>query len=139
MRERHASSRLSERGSAVIEIPMVLGFLIIPVAFLILTIPTWLQDIHAANDAASEAGRAFVLSGGDGEAVGRAILAAELSHGRDPGSLTLVSTTPTAELSGAVLVEVSVEVQAIALFDLGAFTFTSSHTERYPTYVRTPR
>ncbi len=133
------SDRAGERGSAVIELPMVLGFLIIPIAFVVLTIPTWLQDIHAANDAAAEAGRAFVLSGGDGEAVDRAIQAAELSHGRESGSLALSSVAPTAELSSAVEVSVTVEVTAIALFDFGSFSYTATHTERYPTYVRTPR
>jgi hypothetical protein len=131
--------RTSERGSAIVELPMVLGFLIIPVAFVILTIPTWLQGVHAANDAAAESARAFVLSGGDPESVGRALDATALSHGFAPGDLSVASAAPTAALSTDVEVRVQVQLRAIALFDVGSFTYTASHVERYPTYVRTPR
>ncbi len=132
-------SRTRERGSAVIELPLVLGFLIIPVAFVILTIPTWLQGVHAANDAAAESGRAFVLSGGDPESVGRALEATSVSHGFEPGELSIVSAAPTAALASDVEIRVQVELRAIALFDVGSFTYTATHVERYPTYVRTPR
>jgi hypothetical protein len=132
-------SRIRERGSAVIELPLVLGFLIIPVAFVILTIPTWLQGVHAANDAAAESGRAFVLSGGDPESVGRALEATAVSHGFEPGELSIVSAAPTAALASDVEIRVQVELRAIALFDVGSFTYTATHVERYPTYVRTPR
>ncbi|NNE94959.1 MAG: hypothetical protein HKN24_02930 [Acidimicrobiales bacterium] len=131
--------RRFERGSTVVELPMVLGFLIIPVAFLILTVPTWLQGIHAANDAAAESARAFVLSGGDPAAVERARDATAISHGFDPGQLPITSASPTAALATDVEVRVQVQLRAIALFDVGSFTFTASHVERYPTYVRTPR
>ncbi len=128
-----------EEGSAVIELPLVLGFLIIPVAFVILTIPTWLQGVHAANDAAAESARAFVLSGGDPESVGRALDATALSHGFAPGDLSVTSAAPTAALATDVEIRVQVQLRAIALFDVGSFTYTASHVERYPTYVRTPR
>lgn len=132
-------SQHSERGAAVIEIPMVLGFLIIPVAFLILTIPTWLQGIHAANDAAAETARAFVLSGADPGAVDRALLASASSHGYD-GRLQLASATTTGIGPGdEVTVTVDVELRAIALFNVGSFTYSATHVERYPSYVRTPR
>ncbi len=134
-----AKSRSSERGSAVIEIPMVLGFLIIPVAFLILTIPTWLQGIHAANDAAAESARAFVLSGADPGAVDRALSATASSHGYDD-RIQLASATTTGIGPGdEVTITVDVELRAIALFNVGSFTYTASHVERYPSYVRAPR
>ena len=131
--------RSGERGSAVVELPMVLGFLIIPVAFVILTIPTWLQGVHAANDAAAESARAFVLSGGDPGSVARALDATANSHGFEPGELSIASVAPTAALASDVEVRVQVELRAIALFDVGSFTYTATHVERYPTYVRTPR
>ncbi len=131
--------RRSERGTAVIEIPMVLGFLIIPVAFLILTIPTWLQGIHAANDAAAESARAFVLSGADPDSVTRALTASASSHGYED-RLQLASATTTGIGPGdEVTVTVNVQLRAIALFNVGSFTYTASHVERYPSYVRTPR
>ncbi len=139
MRNSVAKSRSSERGSAVIEIPMVLGFLIIPVAFIILTIPTWLQGIHAANDAAAESARAFVLSGADPGAVDRALLATASSHGYGD-RIQLASATTTGIGPGdEVTITVDVELRAIALFNVGSFTYTASHVERYPSYVRTPR
>ena len=133
------ADRRSERGTAVIEIPMVLGFLIIPVAFLILTIPTWLQGIHAANDAAAESARAFVLSGADPGAVDRALSATASSHGYvDRMELGLATTTGIGP-GDEVTVTVNVELRAIALFNVGSFTYTATHVERYPSYVRTPR
>lgn len=132
-------ARRSERGAVVVEIPMVLGFLIIPVAFLILTVPTWLQGIHAANDGAAESARAFVLSGADPDAVGRALSATATSHGFD-GRLDLASASTSGVGPGdEVTIVVNVELPAIALFDVGSFTYTATHVERYPSYVRTPR
>jgi hypothetical protein len=131
--------RWRQRGSAIIELPMVLGFLIIPAGFVILTIPTWLQGVHAANDAAAESARAFVLSGGDPESVGRALEATAFSHGLAPGELSIISAAPTASLSGDVEVRIEIELPAIAMFDVGSFSYTATHVERYPTYVRTPR
>ena len=43
------------------------------------------------------------------------------------------------ELAGELVSRVQVQLRAIALFDVGSFTYTASHVERYPTYVRTPR
>ncbi|MGI9610225.1 MAG: hypothetical protein ACR2NL_08005 [Acidimicrobiia bacterium] len=135
----HRARTRSEQGSAVIELPMVLGFLIIPVAVVILTIPTWLQGVHAANDAAAESARAFVLSGGDQESVARALDATASSHGFAPGDLSITSAAPTAALATDVEVRVQVQLRAVALFDFGSITYTATHVERYPTYVRTPR
>ena len=128
-----------ERGAALLEMPLFLGFVIIPLAFVILTIPTWLQGVHAANDGAAEAARAFVLSGGDPGAVDRTLRATELSNGLPSGSLTVSSAAPVAGIATEVRVSVDVNLRAIAFFDLGSFVYTGSHVERYPTYVRTPR
>ena len=128
-----------ERGAALLEMPLFLGFVIIPLAFVILTIPTWLQGVHAANDAAAEAARAFVLSGGDPEAVDRTVRATELSNGLPSGSLMVSSAAPIAGIAAEVRVTVDVDLRAVAFFDLGSFVYTGSHLERYPTYVRTPR
>ena len=128
-----------ERGAALLEMPLFLGFVIIPLAFVILTIPTWLQGVHAANDAAAEAARAFVLSGGDPAAVDRTVRATELSNGLSSGSLTVSSAAPVAGIAAEVRVTVDVNLRAISFFDLGSFVYTGSHVERYPTYVRTPK
>ncbi len=128
-----------ERGAALLEMPLFLGFVIVPLAFVILTIPTWLQGVHAANDAAAEAARAFVLSGGDPGAVDRTVRATELSNGLPSGSLTVSSAAPVAGIAAEVRVTVDVNLRAVAFFDLGSFVYTGSHVERYPTYVRTPR
>lgn len=128
-----------ERGAALLEMPLFLGFVIIPLAFVILTIPTWLQGVHAANDAAAEAARAFVLSGGDPAAVDRTVRATELSNGLPSGSLTVSSAAPVAGIAAEVRVTVDVNLRAISFFDLGSFVYTGSHVERYPTYVRTPK
>ncbi len=129
----------SERGAALLELPLFLGFIIIPLGFAILTVPTWLQGVHAANDAAAEASRSFVLSGGDPAVVERALRATEVSHGLPAGSLTITSSAPVAGLDAEIQVTVEIELRAIAMLDIGSFTYTGSHVEQYPTYVRTPR
>ncbi|NNF56020.1 MAG: hypothetical protein HKN03_16460 [Acidimicrobiales bacterium] len=119
--------------------PLFLGFAIIPLAFMILTIPTWLQGVHAANDAAAEGARAFLLSGGDPDSINRTVRATEVSNGLPVGSLTVSSAAPVAGVGNDVRITVDVTLRAVFFFDLGSFVYTGSHVERYPTYVRTPR
>lgn len=131
--------RRGERGAALLELPLLVGVVIVPFAFLVLTIPIWLQGVHAADAAAAEAGRAFVLSGGDASTLDRALRRVELGRGIDPGALTLTSAAPSPAPGADIEVRVSVELPAVALFDLGTFVYTAGHTERFPRYVRTPR
>lgn len=114
---------------------MLIGIVIVPFAFCVLTIPLWVQGMHAADAAAAEAGRAFVLSGGDPDAVARAIRLVEAGRGLAPGTLELVSARPAAARQADIDIEVAVRLPAVAFFDVGAFTYTAGHTERYPTYV----
>lgn len=132
-------SRSGERGTALLELPMLIGIVIVPFAFLVFTIPIWIQGMNAADAAAAEAGRAFVVSGGDPGAVDRALRLVETARGLEPKSLTLASARPAAALGGDVDVRVAVRLPAVLFFDAGTFTYTARHTERYPTYVRTPR
>jgi hypothetical protein len=130
--------RTGERGAAILELPLLIAVVIVPFAFIVLTVPTWISGVLAADTAAAEAGRAFVLSGGQDGSVETAVRAVEESHRLGGGSLTVVSTHPSAALGSVVEVEVSIRLRAVVFFDFGSFEYTARHAERYPTYVRTP-
>lgn len=132
------AERAGERGSALLELPLLIGLVIVPFAFIVLTVPTWIQGVHAADDAAAEAGRAFVLSGGDEESVAAAVSMVERSHRLEQGALSVSSNGLDATLGSAVDIEVSIRLRAVVFFDFGSFDYTAFHAERYPTYVRTP-
>jgi hypothetical protein len=122
----------------VLELPLMIGLVIVPFAFIVLTVPTWIRGAHAADDAAAEAGRAFVLSGGDQGSVDEAVSTVERSHRLEVGALSVRSARPAATLGSMVDIEVSIRLRAVVFFDFGSFQYTARHTERYPTYARTP-
>ncbi len=132
-----------QRGAAGIELPLLLGLVILPFALLILTIPQWVERQTAARDAAAEIGRwSVVQPGGDGG--GRAdaevlLRRIEAAHGLRPGALALVGD-PAGSLApgSAVTVRVSVDLPGPTVPGLGALglgRWTAEHTERVPDYV----
>ena len=132
-----------QRGSAGIELPLLLGLVILPFALLVLTIPQWVERQTAARDAAAEIGRwSVVQHGGDdgGRAEAEVLLRRiEEAHGLRPGSLSLVGG-PTGSLSpgGTVTVQVSVDLPGPTVPGLGSLglgRWTAEHTERVPDYV----
>jgi len=52
-----------EQGSAALELPLLLGLLLIPFGLLMLTFPTWVERQTAARDAAGEVARHLVIGG----------------------------------------------------------------------------
>ena len=130
-----------EQGSAVLELPLVVGFVLIPFLILVLTIPTWIERQTAARDAASEASRAVILSGGDTDAADRIVAQIEVGYGLPANTMSVTYSglaVPGEEFTAAV----QIRIPALVLPVFGGTaetTWTSSHTERYPDYAATPK
>ncbi len=130
---RRTDVRQGERGSALLELPFVLGLIVLPFALLVLQLPIWVERQMAAGDAAAEIARSVVVHGAEVDE-GELLAAIESAHGLKPGSLTGFRLTPG--LAGeAVVVEVTVEIPAITLpvfGSIGRGSWTATHVERMP-------
>lgn len=130
--------RSRQRGSALVEFPVLVGLILIPFGILILSIPTWIERQTAARDAASESARYLVLSGPTGaEGANQIVRDIEAGYGLAAGSLQL--EMPTEFVPGqALTVRVIVTIPAADLPLMGSFgdtTWTAEHTERYPDFA----
>lgn len=134
-RVRSGSRTQRERGSAIFELPLIVGLILVPFGLLVLLLPTWVERQTAARDAGAEVARAIVVAGPsvDRDTLLRRI---EVGHGLAPGSLRLVEVSGH-EPAEMVTVRVSVVLPGRGLPLLGAVlprTWTAVHTERRPDY-----
>ena len=126
----------SERGTAAIELPLVIGLVLIPLGLLVLAVPTWVERQEAATEAAAEAARAVVTATGpqDRATVARAVVEeVAASHGLPPGSLRL--ELQNSGRGQALTARVTVEIPMAPLPGLGrlpAVDWTATHSERFP-------
>ncbi|MGH9164280.1 MAG: pilus assembly protein [Acidimicrobiales bacterium] len=114
MRPRRSTT---QRGSAAIELALAIGLLLLPVALLVITLPTWPERQTVARAAAAEASRAVVLAASwtegadDAEA---AVAQAAANHGLDPADVTL-ELAGGLERGASVTARVTVEMPALVL------------------------
>lgn len=127
-----------ERGSVLIEFPMVIGLILIPFGMLALSAPTWVERQTAARDAAAESARSLVVTSDQSlispDAIVRAI---EAGYGLPPGSLRAEIPAGGFVPGEAVTVAVTVEVPALSLpifGDVGSVDWTAEDSERFPDY-----
>lgn len=121
----------SERGSAAVELPFVLGFLVLPFALLVLQFPRWIERQHAATDVASEIARSHAITN-DPVRTGELIERLGASHRLEPASLVLSSTT-IGDRGGSLVVEVTVEFPTLSFGPFGTVgttSWTARHVER---------
>lgn len=134
---RERRRRATERGSAVLEFPLVFGLILVPFGLLVISAPTWVERQTAARDAAGEAARSIVLNGPESATPEQIVRSIEAGYGLAPGSLD-ASIPPGGQTPGSsVTVDVAVEIPALSLPIFGAVgsvSWTASHTERYPDY-----
>ncbi len=127
----------TERGSAILELPIMLGLILIPFGILILSIPTWIERQTAARDAAAESARYLVVAGPQGfEGATQIVADIERGYGLPAGSLRL--EIPSELVPGqALTVRVVVVIPAADIPLMGSFgdtTWSAEHTERYSDY-----
>ena len=130
---RHAS----QRGSALIEFPMVVGLVLIPFGVLVLSASTWVERQTAARDAAAEAARLLVVGDPDGVSVVAIIEQIEAGYGLPDGSLRAAIPDGGLVPGQSITVAVTVEIPAMSLpvfGGVGAVDWTAEHAERFPDY-----
>lgn len=126
-----------QRGAAAIEVGLVMAFVLIPVMMLLLVVPTWIERQTAGRDAASEAARAIVLSGGDVGAAQSVVATVERGYELPPGTISL-SSVSTLAAGEQFTVIVTVSQPAIALPGLGqlaGWSYEAQHVEFFGTYA----
>lgn len=145
-------------GHVAVELAMGLGLLVLPVALLALSLPTWVQRHAIATAAAQEAARSVVVSGSAEEgrvAALRIVAEAARNNGIAPTDLAVCFVSHDArvaapdgcgeialERGAAVTAHVRVDLPALSLpgsgASLGAMVRTVSHTEQVDRYRERP-
>lgn len=144
------SGRSGEGGGVPVEFAAAAGVLLLPIAILVLSLPTWLELRTVASVAAQEAAREAVLADtADAATVaGRAMVATiAVNHGLDRGALALcyaadgdpcAERVASLERGDAVTTRVTVDLPALNFPLLGAalhaVPYTASHTEHVDRY-----
>ena len=135
---RHTKKRTRERGSVMIEFPMVIGLVLIPFEMLAISASTWVERQTAARDAAAESARALVLAGPESTITPELIVQRiEQGYGLPAGTLQLSAPANAVVPGESITVAVTVEIPALALpilGNIGAVDWTAEHTERFPDY-----
>lgn len=128
-----------ERGMAVLEWPLAVFILLVPIAAMATLLPTWSERQTVARDAAATAARVAVLEGDAEQAMAAGEEAAQrtaTNFGIDPGDLT-VTWSGDLGRGSAITATVSVRMPVAAFPGLGsvdAWSWSSSHTERVDDY-----
>ncbi|HVW34965.1 MAG TPA: hypothetical protein VHL53_20705 [Acidimicrobiia bacterium] len=133
----------NEAGTAVIETPLAIVLLLVPIALLVITLPTWPERQTVARAAASQAARSAVLadSWDDAVAAGQAVVErTAANYGLAAGDFVL-DWSGALTRGSAVTARVTVRMPALAipgLGSVGAWTWTASHTENVDRYRSLP-
>ena len=128
--------RRVERGAVAIEVPFVVGLVLIPFGLLVVTVPTWVERQTMVRDAAAEAARAVALDPRSGVRIGDAA-AADLVAGYGLDADVTVEWAGALSPGSEVTATASVDVPVLDLPVFGAIggqTITRSHTERVADY-----
>jgi hypothetical protein len=141
MRARHPEADSRERGFVAGELALGIGLLLVPVALIVLTLPTWSERQTTARSIAREVARVVAVAGTCDRA--RAL---ELGHdmarnlGLRPGDIDVqLDCASGARLprGGSVRASVTVAVPAVALpaiGSVGAWSWTAHHSEPVDQY-----
>lgn len=128
-----------EDGMAVLEWPLAVFILLVPIAAMVTLLPTWSERQTVARDAAATAARVAVLEGDAEQAMSageEAVQRTATNFGIDPADLT-VTWSGDLGRGSAITATVTVRMPVAAFPGLGsveAWSWSSSHTERVDDY-----
>jgi hypothetical protein len=134
-------TRRTDGGFVSVELVLGLVLLVLPVALLVLTLPTWFARQDLARLAAQQAARQAVIaeSGAQGPSMVSEIAA---NNGLGPGQMTLSwASSSNFAPGGLVTAQVSVRIPATiipGLGTIGSFTWTATFSERVDQYRSAP-
>ena len=134
-----------ERGFVATELAVGIGVLVLPIACLVLTLPTWSERQTTARTIAREVGRSTALAGRCDRSAAEAMTREMATNlGLDPGDVTVsLDCVGNARLprGGTVTARVTVRVPAVAIpgiGSVGAWSWTAAHTEIVDPYRSYP-
>jgi len=128
-----------ERGAVAVELPLAIGLVLLPIALLVITLPSWPERQTVARAAANEAARtlAVAASWDEGVAGAEAVVArAARNASVDPQDLSL-ALDGSLEWRSTVTASVSIRMPALAvpgLVRVSGWSWTASHSERVDDY-----
>jgi len=132
-----------ERGSVAVELPVALVLFLVPIALLVITIPTWPERQTVARAAAIEASRSAVLADSLDEGIengNAAVAQAAGNYGLDPDQFRVVWDGGFGR-GQSITARVTVRMPALVIPGLTAveaWSWTASHTERVDDYRSMP-
>jgi hypothetical protein len=134
-----------ERGFVATELAIGIGVLVLPVACLVLTMPTWSERQTTARAIAREVGRSTAVSGrcdrGAAEALTREMAGNLGLDARDVAVSLDCTSGARLPRGGSVTARVTVSVPAVAIpgiGSVGAWSWTAAHTESVDPYRSFP-
>ncbi|HSH60064.1 MAG TPA: hypothetical protein VK988_10565 [Acidimicrobiales bacterium] len=132
-----------QRGTVAVELSLALGLFLVPLALLVITIPTWPERQTVARAAAIEAARSAVLADSLDEGMGNgnaAVAQAARNYGLDPDQFR-VAWGGGFGRGQSMTARVTVRMPALVvpgLTAVEAWSWTASHTERVDDYRSLP-
>lgn len=138
-----APAASAEQGTVAVEFALSVGLLLLPVAVLVLTFPTWAEHQSMARLAAQEAARAAVLAPdpATGQTAGVALAQRIAANHGLPGRITDVAYEGAAVRGGTVTAVVTIRIPVPGLGPLAALpdlAWTTRHTEPVDPYRSLP-
>ncbi|MDQ3974201.1 MAG: hypothetical protein M3276_07685 [Actinomycetota bacterium] len=127
------------RGQIPIEFALGVGLLVLPIAVLVLSLPTWAERQNMARLAAQEAARTLALASDweSGTAAAAAVVGEfAANHGLEPAAV-VVSFDGYLTRGGAVTAHVTAAFPTTVfpgIGTVGSFSWTTSHTEHVDNY-----
>ncbi|HWD08054.1 MAG TPA: hypothetical protein VHA57_03060 [Actinomycetota bacterium] len=131
----------ADRGFVTVEFVLGIALLVLPIALIVLALPTWFARQDIARLAAQQAARAAVIAGSPaaGEQAATAVAA---NQGLDPAQLTvLFEPASSFGPGGLVTADVQLPIPAFVvpgIGTIGSFHWTATFSERVDSYRSAP-
>jgi hypothetical protein len=132
-----------ERGTVAVELSLALGLFLVPIALMVITLPTWPERQTVARAAAIEAARNASLAGSLDEGIengNAAVAQAARNYGLEPDQFRVVWNGGLGRGEN-ITARVTVRMPALVvpgLTSVEAWSWTASHTERVDDYRSLP-
>lgn len=133
-------NKTRDKGAAVVELPLAVSFLMIPVAVLLMMLPQWPEAKNVAESAAQEAATLYATA--PDEATGASRASAAVNRHQANYRQTLSMSPSGSWCRGCpITVVVTVDVPAMSIPFIGStgtFTYSATATSRVEDYRSAP-
>jgi hypothetical protein len=132
-----------EQGSVAVELSLGIGLLVLPMALLVLLLPTWLERQSMARVAAQEAARSVAVAADPQQAsaiASEVVTRIAVNHGLPADAIT-VRISGGLGRGQVVTATVTVDMPATSfpgLTEVGGFSYTTAHREVIDPYRSLP-